>query len=102
MFRVKDKLVDESFEKISPIEGEGSQITISKELLDGFRTGNHIRMASSLFKNMSGLLPERLNNSVDNNRSVNSNVVTNTSTIPIPLCMLSFCSADYKGSFYRP
>ena len=69
MFRVKDKLVDESLEKISPIEGESSQITVPRELLDGVRKGNRIRMASFLFRNMSGLLPERLNNS--DNKLVN-------------------------------
>lgn len=70
MFRVEDTLVDESLEEISPIERENSQITIPKEVFDGIRRGNRIRMVSFLFTNMSGLLPERLDDSLDNNKLV--------------------------------
>ena len=64
--------VDEAMERISPFEGDNvHQISIPREVLSGLQRSTRVRVASFLFTNMSGLLPERINNSsdvVDNNR----------------------------------
>ena len=69
VFLVEEVLVDEAGERISPIEGEDAEISIPREVLDGLREGERVRMASFIFRNMSGLLPESLERA-DNNRLV--------------------------------
>ena len=62
-------MVDEVDQTISPIVGEDAQITIPREVLEGLGEGERVRMASFLFRNKSGLLPESLEGA-DNNRLV--------------------------------
>ena len=66
---VKEVLVNETDERIAPIEGELAEISIPREMLSGLRGNERVRMASFLFKNMSGLLPESLKED-ENNRLV--------------------------------
>ena len=66
MFRVEELLMSES---ITPIEEDVAEIRIPSEVLASQEGLNPIRMASFLFRNMSGLLPQRLsNNGADNDR----------------------------------
>ena len=52
---------DVSGERISPIEGEIAEISIPiREVLAGVGNKQQTRMATILFRNMSGLLPESL------------------------------------------
>ena len=71
MFHVEELLLDESTESISPIEDEIAQIRVPREVLAGQGRGQPIRMASFLFRNMSGLLPQRL----ENNGTVNDRYI---------------------------
>ena len=59
-------LVDKTTERMSPrIEGEFAEINVPREVLKGAKRGVRVRMASFIFRNMSGLLPEKL--SAENN-----------------------------------
>ena len=64
--------MDEVDQTISPIVGEDAEISIPREVLEGLGRGERVRMASFLFRNMSGLLPESLEVD-DNNRLVHNN-----------------------------
>ena len=57
-----DKIAD----RISPIEEQGTRISIPSEVLEGATGGAPVRMASLLFRNMSGLLPESLSDEAQN------------------------------------
>lgn len=53
-------------ERMTSFDGESAEISIPiREVLAGVGNGEQIRMASILFRNMSGLLPESLTD--DNN-----------------------------------
>ena len=56
-------------DRISPIENEDAQIRIPREVLEAVGNGQPVRKASLLYRNMSGLLPERLEGD-NNTRSV--------------------------------
>ena len=58
----EDLLVKETDDKgISPIQGERSKISVPiGEVLKGVENETQIRIASFLFRNMSGLLPASL------------------------------------------
>ena len=71
MFHVEETEVSESTEGISPIERENAQINVPREVLSGVRRGEMVRMTSLLFRNMSGILPEMVNNSAANRLVVN-------------------------------
>ena len=62
MFRVKEVSVNEtSVATLSPIQGEDAEIIIPiREVLSGLESGEEVRMAALLFRNMSGLLPDRI------------------------------------------
>ena len=65
-------MIDKIADRISPIEQESASISIPIEVLEGVTGGTPVRMASLLFRNMSGLLPEALNNGAQNDRYVSS------------------------------
>ena len=57
-----------SAERISPIEGQIAEISIPiREVLAGVGNKEEARMATILFRNMSGLLPESLVDANDKN-----------------------------------
>ena len=62
MFRVEEVSVNESSAAtLSPIQGEDTEIIIPiREVLSGLESGEEVRMAALLFRNMSGLLPDRI------------------------------------------
>ena len=60
VFHVEELLVDETNERISPFKGENAEISIPREVLESAERRTPIRIASFLFRNMSGLLPESL------------------------------------------
>ena len=74
-----NEIVDEIH---SPINSENATIHVPvREVLSGSENGESVRMASLLFRNMSGLLPERLPEEADRNRSAqnsesNNNIIT--------------------------
>ena len=46
---------------LSPIQGEDAEISIPiREVLAGLESGDEVRMAAFLFRNMSRLLPEKV------------------------------------------
>ena len=46
---------------LSPIQGEDAEIIVPiREVLSGLEGGIEVRMAAFLFRNMSGLLPDRI------------------------------------------
>ena len=45
---------------LSGVEEEEAEISIPREVLESLGNGESVRMASLLFRNMSGLLPEML------------------------------------------
>ena len=52
---------DTDDDMLSGVEEEEAEISIPREVLEGLRNGSQpVRMASLLFRNKSGLLPERL------------------------------------------
>ena len=66
VFHVEEVSLDDTAEWISPIEGEIAKINIPIEVFESAERGASVRMASFLFRNMSGLLPESLNDGVQN------------------------------------
>ena len=71
VFHVEEVSLDDTTEKISPIEGEIAELNIPREVLESAaERGASVRMASFLFRNMSGLLPESLNDGVQNDTLV--------------------------------
>ena len=62
VFRVEEVSVSEaSAATLSPIQGEDAEIMIPiREVLSGLESGAEVRMAALLFRNMSGLLPDRI------------------------------------------
>ena len=61
MFLVEEiSLNDTDNDMLSGVEDEAAEISIPREVLEGLGNGEPIRMASLLFRNKSGLLPERL------------------------------------------
>jgi hypothetical protein len=45
----------------APIQGEEAEIIVPiREVLAGLKSGEEVRMAALLFRNMSGLLPESM------------------------------------------
>ena len=60
--RVEELSVNEtSTATLSPIREEDAEISIPiVEVLAGIESGAEVRMAAFLFRNMSGLLPERV------------------------------------------
>ena len=77
VFLVEEVLLDEVDERLSPIEGEDAQISIPREVLEGLERGELVRMASFLFRNMSGLLPETLEGGNNNRLFDNECLVPN-------------------------
>ena len=60
---IKDDIfINDTVEKIPLIQAEEAQISISREVLTSCRGKRevNVRVASLLYRNMSGLLPERL------------------------------------------
>ena len=53
-------MVDEVDKRLSPIEEKDAEISIPRDVLEGLERGKPVRMASFLFRNMSGLLPKSL------------------------------------------
>ena len=62
MFQVEEiSLNDTDDDMLSGVEEEEAEISIPREVLEGLGNGSQlVRMASLLFRNKSGLLPERL------------------------------------------
>ena len=57
--------VSEANKRIPLIEDEAAEISIPREVLTGLGEREQVRVASLLFRNMTGFLPERLE---ENNR----------------------------------
>ena len=51
---------------LSPIEDNSVRISIPKEVLKGVAAETPVRLASFLFRNLSGLLPESLRDEAQN------------------------------------
>ena len=61
VFQVEEiSLNDTDSDMLSGVEEEEAEISIPREVLEGLGNGEPVRMASLLFRNKSGLLPERL------------------------------------------
>ena len=62
VFLVEEVSVNEaSVATLSPIQGEDAEIIIPiREVLKGLESGAEVKMAALLFRNMSGLLPDRI------------------------------------------
>ena len=68
-FLVKELKLNETIDD-SEIRSENAMIHVPiREILSSSRNNNPVRMASLLFRNMSGLLPERLHEETGINRS---------------------------------
>ena len=65
-FHVEEVMIDKITERMSPIEEDSARISIPREVLEGATGETPVRMASFLFRNMSGLLPESLNDGAQN------------------------------------
>ena len=66
VFQIEELRINEivNIESHSPIDDEPAEIRIPvREVLSGLESQGPVRMASLLFRNMSGLLPERLEGS---------------------------------------
>lgn len=57
---VEEVLVNETSERISLIEDKDASISIPQEALSGADGRKRVRIASLLFRNLSGLVPESL------------------------------------------
>ena len=64
-FRIEDILVSGTA-NLSPVEGTFAEIAIPiNEVLEDVQIGTKVRVASFLFRNMSGLLPRRMEGAED-------------------------------------
>ena len=73
---VKELTLNKTVDKIHslPVNSENATIHIPvREVLSSSENEDPVRMASLLFRNMSGFLPERLPEEPDINRSVQKN-----------------------------
>ena len=77
VFLVDELLMNETNfdESIIPIEDKDARISIPREVLESAEREAQVRMASFLFRNMSGLLPESLDNGVEMEKSVHNNIM---------------------------
>jgi hypothetical protein len=64
-YHIEEVTIDnfKSAGRVSPIEEDSARISIPREVVEGAVEGTPVRMASFLYRNMSGLLPESLSNS---------------------------------------
>ena len=62
VFRIEEVLVNDTNEMISLIEGENAEINVPREVWSGLEGSDRVRVASLLFPNVSGMLPEHLPN----------------------------------------
>ena len=86
-FHVDEVMIDETTDRMSPIEQESASISIPREVLEGATAGTPVRMASLFFRNMSGLLPESLNDGAQNDTYVSSSYIVGwqvASLVPRP------------------
>ena len=60
VFRVEEVRAENLKDIVSPIDEDSARISIPREVLEGSAEGAPVRMASFLFRNMTGLLPESL------------------------------------------
>ena len=61
MFQVEEVSLNDTDDMFSGVEEEEAEISIPREVLESLgQYGEPVRMASLLFRNKSGLLPERL------------------------------------------
>ena len=65
-FHVQEVRADKNTDRVSPIEDKSATINIPTEVLEGATEEAPVRMASLLFRNMSGLLPESLSDGTTN------------------------------------
>ena len=71
MFQVEEVSLNDTDDMFSGVEEEEAEISIPREVLESLgQYGEPVRMASLLFRNMSGLLPQRLEGN-DNHGLVN-------------------------------
>ena len=57
---VEEVPINNTKERISLIEGENARISIPREVIANVEGRESVRVVSILYRNMSGLLPERL------------------------------------------
>ena len=60
VLRVEEVSINSTNERISLIEGENTTISIPREVIANVEGRESVRVVSILYRNMSGLLPERL------------------------------------------
>ena len=70
VFHIEEVSLNDTTKRISPIEGEIAELNIPREVLESAERDTSIRMASFLFRNMSGLLPESLDDGTENDTYV--------------------------------
>ena len=63
VFRVEEVRVENLQDTVFPIDEDSARISIPRDVLEGATAGGApVRIASFLFRNMTGLLPESLGN----------------------------------------
>ena len=72
-FHIEEVMIDKNADMLSPIEDDSARISIPREVVEGTTTeGAPVRMASFLFRNMTGLLPESLSDEDQNDTYVST------------------------------
>ena len=67
VFHVEEVRAENLQDIVSPIDEDSARISIPREVLEGATAeGAPVRMASFLFRNMTGLLPESLSDEDQN------------------------------------
>ena len=72
-FHVEEVTIDKNVDMLSPIDEDSARISIPREVVESaIAEGAPVRMASFLFRNMTGLLPESLGDEDQNDTYVNA------------------------------
>ena len=93
VFHVQELLIAEPGKSMTPIEEDVAEISIPSEVLANQEDGNPIRMASFLFRNMSGLLPQRLSS----NGAENDRYGSTTTSFGSPRCLFHIPVSNFYG-----
>ena len=72
-FHIEEVTIDKNVDMLSPIDEDSARISIPREVVEStIAEGAPVRIASFLFRNMTGLLPESLGDEDQNDTYVNA------------------------------
>ena len=98
-FHIEEVTIDKNVDTLSPIDEDSARISIPREVVEStIAEGAPVRMASFLFRNMTGLLPESLGDE-DQNETIT--LVWNDWVVYLAIPQLSYIIIiDHAINYY--